>query len=235
VFGIKRLQPITYMAVGGLLVLGIQTAGGTLHPLGTPAVAAPSIALAAHNFAAARVRHQLLDGSITSNGIKIFQFKLLPSGLAGAFPQATGIVTVNGGNPAISLNDTVTVDVANMPPNVTFTIFYIELRTKPFGKAEYVSDLTTGPDGSGEVTFNCITFQAMALDGALPTVTSVDGAGAASGIQLNHMGLWFSDLKVAQQVLHNTALTATPFDGGSPPLHAGPQAMVDDDVNGQAF
>ena len=231
----RRLRPLAYMAVGGLMALTIQTASGALHPLATPATAAPSIAMAAHSYAAAALRQRALDGSITSNGIKIFQFKLLPSGLAGAFPQATGIVTVNGGNPNISLNDNVTVDVSNMPPNVTFTIFFIEQRTKPFGNAEYVADVTTLPDGTGEVRFNCIAFQAMALNGATPGVTSTEGAGTASGIQLNHLGLWFSDLKVAQQVLHNAALTGTPFDGGSPPQHAGPQAMVDDDVNGQAF
>jgi hypothetical protein len=28
-------------------------------------------------------------------------------------------------------------------------------------------------------------------------------------------------------VLQNPALTGTPFDGGSPPAHAGPQAMND--------
>jgi len=37
----------------------------------------------------------------------------------------------------------VAVGVANMPPNITFTIFFIELANKPFGKVEYVVDLTT--------------------------------------------------------------------------------------------
>lgn len=225
-----RLRPLVYTALGGALALSVQFVGGTLV---RPATAAPSIALAAHNLNAAALRSRLLDGPISANGEKIFQFKLIPSGLAGAFPQATGIVTVNGGNPNISPSDNVTVDVANMPPNVTFTIFYIELQNKPFGHAEYVSDLTTRADGTGEATFNCITFQAMALDGRLPGVTSSEGGtNLASGIQLNHLGMWFSDLKVAQQVLHNTSLTGTPFDGGSPPLHAGPQAMVDDVANG---
>ncbi len=95
-------------------------------------------------------------------------------------------------------------------------------------------DLRTRDDGTGEVTFNCIAFQAMALDGRFPNVFSLDGNATASGIQLNHLGMWFSDLKVAQQVLGNPSLTGTPFDGGSPPDHAGPQAMVDD-VAGQAF
>jgi hypothetical protein len=37
---------------------------------------------------------------------------------------------------------------------------------------------------------------------------------------------------VAQKVLHDPTLKGTPFDGGGPPLHAGPQAMVDDVTNG---
>jgi hypothetical protein len=167
-----------------------------------------------------------------TNGVKIFQFKLIPSGLARTYPNATGVVTINGGNPAISLTDNVTVDVANMPPNVTFTIFFIELRTKPFGHAEYVADLRTRDDGTGEATFNCIAFVAMALDGRFPGVVSANGNEVASGIQLEHLGMWFSDLKVAQTVLGNPALTGTPFDGGGPPQHAGPQAMVDDVANG---
>jgi len=228
-----RLQASAYMLIGALLALFVPQLAGLSHPETPSADAAPSVTLAARDFAAAELRSVQHDGPISANGEKIFQFKLIPSGLAGAFPQATGVVTVNGGNPTIALNDNVTVDVANMPPNVTFTIFFIELRAKPFGHAEYVSDLTTRADGTGEVTFNCIAFQAMALDGRFPGVSTPDGGtNIASGIQLNHLGMWFSDLKVAQQVLHNNALTGTPFDGGSPPEHAGPQAMVDDVANG---
>src|SRR5579863_8030683 len=45
----------------------------------------------------------------------IIQFPLFPSGVKPLFPNATGVVTIVEGNPAISLFDTVTVDVANMP------------------------------------------------------------------------------------------------------------------------
>ena len=230
----KRLQALTYVAMGGLLALGVQAVGGAISaPVGT-ALAAPSIAEAAHNPAAARLRSQLdSHGPLSgTQGIKIFQFGLVPSGLAHAYPNATGVVTVNGGNPTISLYDTVTVDVASMPPNVTFSIFFIEQRTKPFGHAEYVADLRTRDDGTGEVTFTCIAFDAFALDGNEPDVTSVNGNEVASGIQLEHLGLWFSDLTVAQQVLHNFSLPGTPFDGGGPPKHAGPQAMVDNVTGG---
>jgi hypothetical protein len=156
----------------------------------------------------------------------IIQFPLFPSGIKKAFPNATGVVTIVEGNPAVSLYDTVTVDVSNMPPDITFTIFFIQNANKPFGFAEYISDLHTRSDGSGEVTFQAITLVAFAMDSSNPG-TSQDQSGTASGIQLEHLGMWFSSLQDAQTVLKNTALTGTPFDGGNPALHAGPQAMTD--------
>src|SRR5438105_7394086 len=57
----------------------------------------------------------------------IIQFPLFPSGVKKAFPQATGVVTIIQGNPAVRLFDSVTVDVSHMPPDTTFTIFFIEL------------------------------------------------------------------------------------------------------------
>jgi hypothetical protein len=156
----------------------------------------------------------------------IIQFPLFPSGVKKAFPKATGVVTIVEGNPAVSLFDTVTVDVANMPPDITFTIFFIELANKPFGHVQYVSDLHTRDDGSGEISFQCITLVAFAADASNPGV-SQDQSGQASGVQLEHMGMWFSSLQDAQKVLNNITLKGTPFDGGNPPLHAGPQAMTD--------
>ncbi len=156
----------------------------------------------------------------------IIQFPLFPSGVKKAFPKATGVVTIVQGNPAVSLFDTVTVDVANMPPDITFTVFFIELANKPFGHVQYVADLHTRNDGSGEISFQCITLVAFAADASNPGV-SQDQSGQASGVQLEHMGMWFSSLQDAQKVLNNNTLKGTPFDGGNPPLHAGPQAMTD--------
>ena len=156
----------------------------------------------------------------------IVQFPLFPSGVKAAFPKATGVVTIVQGNPAVSLFDSVTVDVSNMPPDITFTIFFIEHATKPFGNAEYVADLHTRSDGSGEVSFQAITLVAFAMNSDNPGA-SQDQSGQASGIQLEHLGMWFSSLQDAQKVLNNAKLTGTPFDGGNPPLHAGPQAMTD--------
>lgn len=156
----------------------------------------------------------------------ILQFPLFPSGVKTAFPKATGVVTIVQGNPAVSLFETVTVDVANMPPDTTFTIFFIEKANKPFGHVEYVADLHTRNNGSGDVTFQAITLVAFAIDASNPN-TSQDQSGLASGTQLEHLGMWFSSLQDAQKALNNNTLKGTPFDGGSPPLHAGPQAMTD--------
>ncbi len=157
----------------------------------------------------------------------IVQFPLVPSGIKKAFPQATGLVTIVRGDRDNAFSDTVTVDVQNMPPNITFTIFYIEFASKPFGNVEYVADLTTRGDGSGETIFQNIAFVAFAMDARNPG-TSQDGQeGATSGINLEHMGMWFSQLQDAQKVLNDDTLKGTIFDGGNPPLHAGPQAMTD--------
>jgi hypothetical protein len=156
----------------------------------------------------------------------IIQFPLFPSSVKAAFPKASGVVTIVQGNPAVSLFDTVTVDVQNMPPDITFTIFFIELANKPFGHAEYVGDLITRGDGSGESVFHLITFVAFAADNRNPG-TSTDQSGDASGIQLEHVVMWFDGVNAARQVLNNPTIPGTPFDGGHGVLHAGPQAMTD--------
>ncbi len=157
----------------------------------------------------------------------IVQFPLVPSGIKQAFPRASGLVTIVRGDRNNAFSDTVTVDVQQMPPNITFTIFFIELANKPFGNVEYVADLTTRGDGSGETIFQNIAFLAFAMDARHPG-TSIDGQeGVTSGINLEHMGMWFSSLQDAQKVLNNTTLKGTLFDAGNPPLHAGPQALTD--------
>jgi hypothetical protein len=183
----------------------------------------------------ARTLRQLLDSHGEAPTVQvlssqppstIIQFPLFPSGLKTAFPKATGVVTIVQGNPEVSLVDSVTVDVQNMPPDTTFTIFFIEHANKPFGHVEYVADLHTLSDGTGEITFQAITLVAFAIDSDNPNV-SQDQSGDASGTQLEHLGMWFSSLQDAQKILKNPKLTGTPFDGGNPPLHAGPQAMTD--------
>ncbi len=157
----------------------------------------------------------------------ILQFTLVPSGIKQLFPNATALVTVIEGNPAISDSDTVIVDAQNMPPNQKFTIFFTELSAKPFGHADYAGDVITRGDGSAESIYHLITLGAFAADNRSATVTSTDQTGTASGIQLEHVGMWFDGVKAARQVLNNPSIPGTPFDGGGGALHAGPQAMTD--------
>jgi len=157
----------------------------------------------------------------------ILQFPLVPSGIKASFPNATALVTIVVGSHNDSTANTVTVDVQNMPPNITFTIFFIELASKPFGNVEYVADLTTRGDGSGESVFQLISTLAFAMDARNPGTSQDNLEGLTSGINLEHMGMWFSSLQDAQKVLNDDTLKGTIFDGGNPPLHAGPQAMTD--------
>lgn len=156
----------------------------------------------------------------------IIQFPLVPASIKALFPQASALVTVIQGNPEVSVFDTVVVDVQHMPPNQKYTFFFTELSAKPFGHAEYVGDIFTRGDGSGESIFHLITLVAFAADNRHPG-TSADQSGSASGIQLEHAGIWFDGVKAARQVLNDPTIPGTPFDGGGGALHAGPQAMTD--------
>jgi len=157
---------------------------------------------------------------------RILQFPLLPASLKKLFPNATALVTVVQGNPELSIVDTVIVDVQHLPPGVKFTVFFTELAAKPFGHAQYVGDLFTRGDGSGESIFHLITLVAFAADNRQPGVAN-DQSGEASGTQLEHLGMWFDTIGVARQVLGDATIASTPFDGGNPPQHSGPQAMTD--------
>lgn len=157
----------------------------------------------------------------------IVQFPLVPSGIKQKFPTATALVTIVRGNRDDSTSDTVTLDVQKMPPNIIFTVFFIQFAGKPFGNVEYVADLTTRGDGSGETVFNIISFVAFAMDARNPGSSTDGQEGITSGTNLEHMGMWFSSLDDARKVLNDDTIEGTIFDGGSPPLHAGPQAMTD--------
>ena len=151
------------------------------------------------------------------------QFTLVPTGIAALFPNASATVSITPGD----LADDVQVVAQNLPPNITFTCFFIESPTKPFGACQYAMDLKTDSYGYGTTSFHGITTQAFAMNAENAGQSDNFGDGPASGTQLEHFGIWFSSLQDAQTVLNNPNLTGTPFDGGSPPAHAGPQAMAD--------
>src|SRR5262249_46377551 len=92
----------------------------------------------------------------------IVQFPLVAApSLKPKYPNAKGLVTVFQ-NPQANDFDVVTVDVQNMPPHVKFTIFFTESAFKPFGHGEYVGDMQTEEDGSGEAVMHLIAFVAFA-------------------------------------------------------------------------
>jgi hypothetical protein len=191
---------------------GFPTTGPTLRTpaFGTPGQVAPTVKVLA-----------------SADPTLIIQFPLFPASIKALFPDATGLVTVIQGNPQTNDFDTLIVDVQKMPPNVKFTVFLTELSAKPFGHAEYVGDVITRGDGSAESIFHLITFVAFAADARNSNVTSADQSGDASGIQLEHVGMWFDGVTFARKVLNNPNIPGTPFDGGGGALHAGPQAMTD--------
>lgn len=124
----------------------------------------------------------------------IIQFPLVPAAsIKAKFPDASGLVTVFQ-NPQANDFDVVTVDVQKMPPHVKFTIFFTEQAFKPFGHGEYVGDMTTREDGTGESVMHLITFVAFAADARQSDITSADQSGDASGIQLEHVGMWFDEI-----------------------------------------
>jgi len=228
------LQRLRALSISGSVLLTILLLTISM-PLSTASAASTATTKQVVNANAQHVQQLIAEGKLASTvhvlaslpPTTILQFPLVPSGIEVAFPNATALVTIVRGNRDDSTSDTVTVDVQKMPPNITFTIFYIELANKPFGNVEYVADLTTRGDGSGETIFQNIAFVAFAMDARNPG-TSIDGQeGVTSGINLEHMGMWFSSLQDAQKVLNNTTLKGTIFDAGNPPLHAGPQAMTD--------
>lgn len=150
------------------------------------------------------------------------QFTLVPSGIKDLFPNATATVSITPGD----LADDVQVVAQNMPPDTVFTCYFLQSPTRPFGAAQYCMDLKTDAYGYGTTFFHGITTGAYAMIAETPG-ESQNEDGPASGIQLEHFGMWFSSLEDAKKVLNNPNLTGTPFDAGTPPLHAGPQAMND--------
>ena len=229
----RRMMLGSSLLVMMLLVATMQASAATFNPDTTRYP--QHVNSAPYNPNAALLRQMLHDGRLAPTvhvldslpPTTIVQFPLVPSGIKQKFPQATALVTIVRGSHNNSISDTVTVDVQNMPPNITFTIFFIELANKPFGNVEYVADLTTRGDGSGETIFNVITLLAFSMDARNPGTSQDNVEGLTSGVNLEHMGMWFAQLQDAQKVLNDDTLKGTIFDGGNPPLHAGPQAMTD--------
>jgi hypothetical protein len=219
---VRPISIICRLAAVGALALALLAPQGRALPTGV------RLAGAAHP------QQQDASAPRSAPGTTVVQFPLAPSGVKAAFPRAAGLVTIVRGDRDFGLTDTVTVDVWNLPPNVRFTIFYTQFAGKPFGNVEYVQDLTTRADGRGEAVVQDIAFVAFAMDARNPGTSVDEREGLTSGTNLEHLGLWFGSLDDAKRVLKDGTLSGTIFDGGGPPLHAGPQALTDGQT-GPAF
>ena|SRR5215467_10579237 len=217
--GIRRLAPMAL-----LLAVTLACSAGTASRLpeaGTGAVR-PALRVPAFGNGEEAATVKVLPSVAP---MLILQIPLEPATIQPLYPTATGIVTVLE-NPSHPDGDTLIVDVQHMPADTKFTIFLTELAAKPFGRAEYVGDLITRADGSGEAVSTSIVLTAFAADNR-GAGASQDQLGQASGVQLEHIGMWFDGVESARAAERNPTIAGTPFDGGGGPLHAGPQAMTD--------
>ena len=217
--GISRLASIAVL----LAVAAACSAGTTSQPpaAGTGAVR-PALRIPAFGSGQEAPTVRVLPSVAPT---LILQVPLEPATIQPLYPNATGVVTVLE-DPSRPDGDTLVVDVRNMPAFTKFTIFLTELAGKPFGHAEYVGDLITRADGSGEAVSTSIVLTAFAADNR-GAGASQDQLGQASGVQLEHIGMWFDGVESARAVEQNQTIAGTPFDCGAGPLHAGPQAMTD--------
>ncbi len=132
----KRMSIPRRFAFSGLLLLAIMIVATVFaSTIGASSSADAGRQIRNHSFQS-KTLQQMIQAHQLASTVQvlssqppsvIIQFPLFPSGVKKAFPKATGVVTIVQGNPAVSLFDSVTVDVSNMPPDTTFTIFYIRI------------------------------------------------------------------------------------------------------------
>jgi hypothetical protein len=110
------------------------------------------------------------------------------------------------------------VTVSGAPIDSTFALFVIQLPSKPFGVAFYVTDIHAGSTGSGSATvrgaFNVNSFSA-----------SLGGTTTFAPTHEYHLGLWFNNPTVPFSKGCEPGATApivTPFNKSQ---HAGIQLL----------
>jgi hypothetical protein len=108
--------------------------------------------------------------------------------------------------------DRLRVRVRGLPPKHAFTIFLLEQAATPFGAAEYIGDVFTGPGGRGRVVLRLIVSEAFSSTLVNDQRVRVD---------LNRMGMWFAD-PAGDDFCLGPNSPVTPFDGDN---EAGVQAF----------
>jgi hypothetical protein len=143
------------------------------------------------------------------------RFKLVPStGAASCLPTtAHGEVTISDLGPVQNMH----VELFDLPANVEFTTFLLQVPNKPFGLVWYQGDVVTNKHGHGVGDFTGIFGRETFINGPgvapAPSVFPDDATSnpATAPIQLYHLGLWFADANDAQNA--GCPNTPTPFDG----------------------
>jgi hypothetical protein len=150
--------------------------------------------------------------------VKGIQFSMVPSpGAAKCLPHATALVTVtNSGG-----NDTMTVQVAGLPPDDGFDFFVIQVPNAPFGLAWYQGDIETNSKGVGAASFIGVfdieTFIVAPGTAPAPVVFKSPPFPDASSnpktgpVHEYHLGLWFGS--PAEAAKAGCPAAETPFNG----------------------
>lgn len=121
------------------------------------------------------------------------------AGAASCLPNPSAVrgqVTVR----PVGANDRMQVKVEGLPPNMTFTLFVLQVPTGPFGMSWYQGDIDTDEGGSGSAqffgVFSSETFMhAPASRPAAQTDPGIDATTnpATPPVHMYHLGLWFAD------------------------------------------
>jgi hypothetical protein len=132
-------------------------------------------------------------------------------------PSATVVVTKG------KLNDTLTLTVKNVKPNVAFDLFTVENTVlnpngtsngnTNFGLAWYQSDIEANGSGTAKVTIHTILFN---------QIFGFDAGASLAPTHTFHVGFWFNDPNDAAPCNFDVS-NPTPFNGEQ---NAGPLAMI---------
>ncbi len=168
------------------------------------------------------------------------KFKLLPNPafltcLSGSSQAPKASVVVKRGN----LNDTATISVTGLKPNLDFDVFTVQRSSldssgapvkgfKGFGLAWYQSDLQSDDHGNAKVVIRTILLDQIFGFDADPdadddtTNTPSKTATVLKPTNTFHIGFWFNNPEDAQPC-SSTPIKPTPFNGEH---RAGPLAMI---------
>jgi hypothetical protein len=153
------------------------------------------------------------QASAANGDSNVFNLKVSAGAATCLSSKASGRVTISDLGEVQNMH----VELSNMPANVEFATFILQVPNKPFGLAWYQGDIRTNSKGKGVGDFTGIfTKETFVLAPGVASAPVVFPDNAASNpatppVQLYHMGIWFADTTDAGNA--GCATTPTPFDG----------------------